>query len=544
MLDNGGVFHFKMDGEGDVISSLFRSFENLNVTKDEVSLYFTFQATSTSGLGFWFSSRWALRTLKWKLIFQFYKYLFSPKVQPGRKSVGEKYFHEKIKKNLLATKMYLVVTSDDKEQAEGKMKAIFNNYKVFGKFPFNKFVLNVRKNIPMLGKTDKIDTTSLHAMQLTMEEVALLFHFPKNPKAETSLLTVKSKKLALPVMVPSFDYELQSNGEVLSKAHPEDINIVGISDYRSITVPIGIYDEDRLRHVYVVGKTGTGKSKFLLSLMINDVVAGKGVGIIDPHGDAIDELMMHIPESRKDDVIIFDPTDEEFPFCMNPLDVQENESKQILAKGFIDIFEKFFGANWNSKLEHVLRMLFLALLDKPDATLYDMIRALTDKDFRYEMINYVGDDVVRNFRTNEFAGWSQQFNTEAIMPILNKVGQLLSIDIIKNIFASPESKLDLRSVMDTKKILLIKLPKGKLQSEVMGFLGAMFVTKIFQTAMGRANLEKKDRIPFFLYIDEFQNFATKTFNEILSEARKYGLSLAVAHQFISQIPKDISESLF
>jgi type IV secretory pathway TraG/TraD family ATPase VirD4 len=254
--------------------------------------------------------------------------------------------------------------------------------------------------------------------------------------------------------------------------------------------------------------------------------------------------MMHIPESRKDDVIIFDPTDEEFPFCMNPLDVQENESKQILAKGFIDIFEKFFGANWNAKLEHVLRMLFLALLDKPDATLYDMIRALTDKDFRYEMINYVGDDVVRNFWTNEFAGWSQQFNTEAIMPILNKVGQLLSIDIIKNIFASPESKLDLRSVMDSKKILLIKLPKGKLQSEVMGFLGAMFVTKIFQTAMGRGNLEKKERVPFFLYIDEFQNFATKTFNEILSEARKYGLSLAVAHQFISQIPKDISESLF
>lgn len=189
-------------------------------------------------------------------------------------------------------------------------------------------------------------------------------------------------------------------------------------------------------------------------------------------------------------------------------------------------------------------MIFLALLDKPDATLYDIIRALTDKDFRYEMIDAIQDDVVRNFRTNEFAGRSQQFNTEAIMPILNKVGQILSIEILKNIFASPENKLDFRKVMDEQKILLIKLPKGKLQEEIMGFLGAMFITKLYQTAMGRQSVSKEDRTPFFLYVDEFQNFATETFNEILSEARKYGLSLAVAHQFIRQIPDSISDALF
>jgi type IV secretory pathway TraG/TraD family ATPase VirD4 len=189
-------------------------------------------------------------------------------------------------------------------------------------------------------------------------------------------------------------------------------------------------------------------------------------------------------------------------------------------------------------------MIFLALLDKPGSTLFDMIRALTDKDFRYEMIDAVTDDVVRNFRTNEFAGRSQQFNTEAIMPILNKVGQLLSVDILKNIFASPENKLDFRQAMDTSKILLIKLPKGKLQEEIMGFLGAMFVTKLFQAAIGRQSVSKEQRTPFYLYVDEFQNFATDTFNEILSEARKYGLSLAVAHQFIRQIPANISDSLF
>lgn len=189
-------------------------------------------------------------------------------------------------------------------------------------------------------------------------------------------------------------------------------------------------------------------------------------------------------------------------------------------------------------------MIFLALLDKPGSTLFDIIRALTDKDFRYEMIDAITDDVVRNFWTNEFAGRSQQFNTEAIMPILNKVGQLLSIDMLRNIFASPENKLDFRKVMDESKILLIKLPKGKLQEEIMGFLGAMFVTKLYQAAMGRQSISKDQRIPFFLYVDEFQNFATDTFNEILSEARKYGLSLAVAHQYIKQIPANISDSLF
>jgi hypothetical protein len=254
-LDNKGTFPFRTDGDGDIISSLFRSFENLNVTKDTIALYFEYKATKTEGLDFWIASRWANWTLKRKLAFQFYKYLFSPKVQPGRKAIGSKYFYEKIKKNLFATKIYLVVSSDDKEQAEGKMKAIFNNFKVFSKFPFNKFVLKVHKNVPTIGKTDTIDTTSLSKIQLTIEEIALLFHFPKHPKTETSLLTVKAKKLALPVMVPSFDYELQTNGEVLPKQYPSDINIVGISDYRSITVPIGIYDEDRLRHVYVVGKT-------------------------------------------------------------------------------------------------------------------------------------------------------------------------------------------------------------------------------------------------------------------------------------------------
>jgi type IV secretory pathway TraG/TraD family ATPase VirD4 len=344
--------------------------------------------------------------------------------------------------------------------------------------------------------------------------------------------------------MPILPYTIGSNGEPTITQCPKTMNILGVSDYRSSKVPVGIFDDDRIRHMYVVGKTGTGKSKCIVNLVRNDILQGRGFGIVDPHGDLVEEILMHIPREREKDVIIFDPTDATHPFCFNPLDVKPTESKQVLAKGFIDIFKKFFGANWNPKLEHVLRMVFLGLLDKKGSTLFDIVRALTDKDFRYDMIEAIEDDVVKNFWTNEFAGWSQQFNTEAIMPILNKVGQILSIDMLKNIFASTENKLDFRAMMDEKKMLFVKLPKGKLQEEIMGFLGAMFVTKIYQAAMGRQGLKKSERTPFFLYVDEFQNFATDTFGEILSEARKYGLGLTVAHQFIRQIPPTLSDALF
>ena len=545
-LTNKWFYPFKMDDndDSDFISNLFRTFENFDVINDKVSLCIELKPIENESFRFFITSKFQHRKLKIKLGLQFYKYLFSHKTQKNRKEEWDTYFKAKLHDNLFNAKVYIISQSQNKAMAEWRIKSVFNNFSVFKNYPLNQFRLKTYHNVNNLLSSCKECRAQISRYLLSAKEIASFFHFPKDPKTETSLLTVKSRKLALPIGVPSFNYALDKNNEVFAKNFPQDINIIWISDYRSITVPIWIYDDDRLKHIYVVGKTGTGKSKFLLNLMINDVTQGKGVGVIDPHGDIIDELMTHIPVSRKDDVIIFDPTDDQFPFCMNPLDIWPDESKQILAKWFIDIFKKFFWANRNPKLEHVLRMIFLALLDKQGSTLFDVIRALTDKDFRYEMINSIQDDVVRSFWTNEFAWWSQQFNTEAIMPILNKVGQLLSIDILKNIFASPENKLDLRKVMDEKKILLIKLPKGKLQEEVMGFLGAMFVTKLFQTAVGRQSVDKNERVPFFLYVDEFQNFATDTFNEIFSEARKYGLSLSVAHQFIKQIPQNISESLF
>ena len=542
-LENSWFYPFKLDTSEstDYIFNMFRTFENFDIVSDKVWLFVEITPIHNESTKFFITASLKYRVFKIKLLLKFFKYMFNFKIQKNRKKEWNEYFREKLNSNLFETKLFIICQSSSKEVAKTKIRTLFNNYKVFKNYPQNQFKLKFHDSVkPNLKEI----STKLHKNMMSSFEISNLFHFPQKPKTETSLLTIKSRKLALPIGVPTYDFDVNEKREVIAKNFPREATILGITDYRSIRVPIGLYDEDRLRHIYVVGQTWVWKSKFMQSLMINDIKQGKWMGIIDPHGDLIEEIIQHIPESRKQDVIMFDPTDEDFPFCFNPLDIKSTESKQILAKWFIDIFKKFFGSNWNAKLEHVLRMIFLALLDKPNSTLFDIIRALTDKDFRYEMIDAINDDVVRNFWTNEFAWRSQQFNTEAIMPILNKVGQLLSIDILKNIFASPENRLDFRDVMDGQKILLVKLPKGKLQEEIMWFLGAMFVTKIYQTAMGRQWLSKKERTPFFLYVDEFQNFATDTFNEILSEARKYGLSLCVAHQFIRQIPANISNSLF
>lgn len=542
-LNHKGFYPFKIDttDNSDFVYSIYRAFDNFDLINDKFSLFVKITPIVENSPWFYLKASFGFIMFKLWLSLNFFKYIFNFKISKSWKQVGNKYFQEKLHKELFETQIFILAKSTSREMAIGKIKSVFNNFLIFDNYPLNEFELIIHPTVnPAEILNHKIKTPKTI---LTSEEITSFFHFPKNPKNETSLLKWSSKKLALPVGVPTFDYE-NSNWEIIPKNYPVDTNILGVSDYRSIKVPVGIFDEDRLRHIYVIGKTWVGKSKFLISLIIDDIRQWKWLSIIDPHGDLVEETLMQIPDFRKNDVIIFDPTDEKYAFCLNPLDIKEEESKQVLAKWFIDIFKKYFSSNWNPKLEHVLRMIFLALLDKKDSTLFDIIRALTDKDFRYSMIEQIQDDVVRNFWTNEFASWSQQFNTEAIMPILNKVGQLLSIESIKNIFGSKENKLDFRQAMDENKILLVKLPKWKLQDEVMGFLGAMFVTKFYQAAMWRQSLSKDKRNPFFLYIDEFHNFATETFNEILSEARKYGLSLTIAHQFLKQIPTNISDAIF
>ncbi len=528
-LANKGFYPFLIHKEDESMSGIFRLFDQVN-PEDTVYLDFALRPRHTSERGFFIGAHVKFALVRMKKILQFYKYLWNPKIEKDWKYKSHEYFEHKMHHEVFEVGIMLFEQSLTKRYTLSKLLSkYFDRYK---HFPYNHFIFSKGESIGW-APLGEIIRKNIPSYILTPEEVGALFHFPTNPKTEPKLLRINSKRLPAPNDVP-----------IPMKWDTQNITPLGISNYRWVRNAVGIFPPDRVRHLYVIGKTGVGKSKFLAHLMNEDAKNGNGFAVIDPHGDLVDEVMASIPEDRIKDVVLFDPTDTEFPFAFNPLSLKPWESKQIGAKGFIDIFKKFFGTNWNPKLEHVLRMIVLALYDLPGSTVFDIVRCLTDKDFRYRLIEVVQDDVVRNFWANEFAGWNQQFNSEAIMPILNKVGQILSIDMIKNIFSGSENKIDFRKIMDERKILIVNLPKGKLQEEIMGFLGAMIVTKLYQAAMTRADIPQKDRVPFYLYIDEFQNFATDTFSEILSEARKYWLSLHVAHQFLSQIPIHLQNAVF
>ncbi len=297
----------------------------------------------------------------------------------------------------------------------------------------------------------------------------------------------------------------------------------------------GIKRVDRRRHLYVIGKSGVGKSKLLELLIRQDIGYEYGLCLMDPHGDVIDAILDFIPEDRIKDVVIIDPTDLDHPASFNPLQNIDPSFKHQLAQGLIEVMEKQFGANWTPRLEHVFRFTVLALLDYPHATMRGMISMLTDRNYRQKVVEYIDDDMVKRFWAIEFADWSEKFDTDAIIPLVNKLGQFLSDPLLRNIFGQRENKINLEELMNQKKIILINLSKGRLGEENASFLGAMFITKIKQAGMARAAIPQKDRHDFYLYVDEFHNLVTETFENILSEARKYGLCLTVAHQYMGQL---------
>lgn len=297
----------------------------------------------------------------------------------------------------------------------------------------------------------------------------------------------------------------------------------------------GLKRVDRRRHAYIIGKSGVGKSKLMELLVRQDIEYGYGLCLIDPHGDTIDDILPSIPESRIDDVCIIDPSDINFPASFNPLANIDPSFKHQLTQGLIEVMEKQFGANWTPRLEHVFRFTCLALLDYPHATMRGMISMLSDRNYRQKVVEYIEDDMVKRFWAIEFADWSEKFDTEAIIPLVNKLGQFLSNPMLRNIFGQKENKIDLEKLMNEKKIILINLSKGKIGEENSSFFGSMFITKIKQAGMARATLPQAERNDFYLYVDEFQNLVTDTFENLLSEARKYGLCLTVAHQYVGQL---------
>lgn len=335
---------------------------------------------------------------------------------------------------------------------------------------------------------------------------------------------------------------------------PPDLPIIGSEDVKEISFigrtnyvvaleekrfVFGIKREDRRRHLYIVGKSGVGKSKMLELLIRQDIAHGEGICLMDPHGDVIEDILSYIPEDRIEDVCLIDPGDSEFPASFNPLSNVDPGFKHQLTQGLIEVLEKQFGANWTPRLEHVFRFTTLALLDYPHATMRGMISMLTDRNYRQKVIEYIEDDMVKRFWAIEFADWSEKFDTDAIIPLVNKLGQFLSDPVLRNIFGQKENRIDLEKLMNDQKIVLINLSKGKLGEENSSFFGAMFLTKIKQSGMQRARLPEKERKDFYLYVDEFQNIVTDTFENLLSEARKYGIALTVAHQYMGQLSEKV-----
>ncbi len=334
---------------------------------------------------------------------------------------------------------------------------------------------------------------------------------------------------------------------VLGNVDPKDVSFIGRTNYVAALEEklfvFGIKREDRDRHIYIIGKSGVGKSKLLELLVRQDIAYGKGVCFIDPHGDVIELLLDFIPKERIDDVVLIDPSDNEHPVSFNPLSNVDPGFKFQLTQGLIEVIKKQFGANWTPRLEHVFRFTCLALLDYPYATMRGMISLLTDRNYRQKVVEYITDDMVKRFWAIEFADWSEKFDTDAIIPLVNKLGQFLADPMLRNIFGQKENKVDLEKLMNQEKIIFINLSKGRLGEENSSFFGSIFVTKIKQAGMGRANIPEKERKPLYLYVDEFHNLVTETFENLLSESRKYGICLTVAHQYLSQLLPRVQASV-
>ena len=327
-----------------------------------------------------------------------------------------------------------------------------------------------------------------------------------------------------------------------------EISFFGMTNFKATLQEkrfiFGIKRADRRRHVYVIGKSGSGKTKLLELLIRADIWYNQGVCVIDPHGDLINNLLDTIPEKRVKDTVLIDPSDTKFPISFNPLANIKNDEKYTVAQGLIEVMKKQFGSNWTSRLEHVFRFVCLAMLDYPEATLNGMIKLLTDRAYRQDVITHIEDDMVKRFWAIEFADWSERFDNEAIIPLLNKLSEVLSNPLLRNIFGQVQNKLNFEEIMNTQKILLINLSKGKLGEENANFFGSMFITKIHQAGMARAYIPEDKRSDFYIYIDEFQNFITNTFSNLFSESRKYGICMTVAHQYMGQLSGEIKTTIF
>lgn len=443
---------------------------------------------------------------------------------------------EKATKLGYEVKIRLAYLGPSDVDAKLNMQALVGTFKQYNSTNLNGFKMIGGSFNPIDLDAYKLRQFTDHGFILNISELASVYHLPHTSVETPNIVWANSKTAEPPAQLP-----------ILTGSPQIDANIsaFGLTNFRGINHQFGFNRHDRSRHVYIIGQTGAGKSGLLELLALSDIFHNQGYCIIDPHGDFAINNLKFIPESRIKDVVYFNPADTAFPIAFNPLEITDPSRKPNICSEVIGVLKRMFGDSWGPRLEHILRYTLLALLDRPETTLLDISRILTDKDFRRETLDYCKDVTVLQFWKQEFGQWNEKQINESIAPVLNKVGAFTANPIIRNIVGQSKSSFDIRSIMDEGKILVVNLSKGLIGEDNASILGSFIVTKVQLAAMSRSDIpDIKDRRPFYLYVDEFQNFATDSFAVILSEARKYGLNLTVANQYVAQMTENVRDAVF
>ncbi|HSX09305.1 MAG TPA: DUF87 domain-containing protein [Candidatus Saccharimonadales bacterium] len=456
-------------------------------------------------------------------------------VSPYSKSITQK-----ISVNGFKTAIRIAVATESLVRSEQLARTIGNSFAIFNNPSGNSLVY---RDVYLWQKKRLFESMLIRSRRfvpqqiLNVEELATLYHFPT-----TKLSTIHN--IAWHKTILSEPPENLPIAEGKSQESKELINFFAKTEYKNRMMTFGIKAEDRRKHMYVIGKTGTGKSTLIANLAISDMRNRKGLCIVDPHGDLCETILNYVPSYRVNDVIYLDPSDLGYAFFMNPLEVKDDYQKELVVSGIIAIFHKIYGNSWGPRLEYILRNTLMTVICLPNPTMLMIPSILTDGEFRKKALEHIDDPILRDYWEKEFDLMPDRLKSEAISPILNKIGQFLSSRFIRNVLQNPKSTINLETIMNEGKILLLNLSQGKLGEDNAALLGAMMITQIQLTAMNRVSQAEEDRRDFYLYVDEFQNFATTSFIKILSEARKYRLNLILANQYIAQIPEDVRASIF
>ena len=455
------------------------------------------------------------------------------KLEPGQEEELNE-IETKMLKLGFEVRIRIVTKATTQERSEQILRDIMASFKQFTTAHLNNFIHAVPVKT---GKEIYEDYLKRYMPKeeediLNIEELASLYHLPNISVETPNIAWSRSRKLEPPMNVP--------------KANDGDVTIFGETDYRGHKVNFGLKRADRARHFYLLGKTGAGKSTLFKNMFISDVLAGDGACFVDAHGDTVEELLEYIPPNRIDDVIYFNPTDIENPVGFNLLELKDKSQRDLIADGVVEVFKKQFGDSWGPRLQYILTNTVATALEAQGITLLAVIRMLTDSNYRKFILKQVHDPILYKFWVEEFAQMSQnpRLLAEVVSPIQNKVGRFISSAVTRNIVGQVKSTIDLREIMDNRKILLVNLAQGKLGEETASLLGGMIITRLQATAMERVDIPFEERKDFFLYVDEFQNFATDSFAKILSEARKYKLNLIMTNQYIDQLPLTVRQAIF